>query len=278
MRSNAHESAEEKAESAVSGVGMVADQTRYARSVAEAAIAEARSVRDEVTSRIAEVAQRSDVSASNIAEVLTGKVQQVAAQFEAHTSHAVGQVAQQLEQEVKAVATGAAATQEQSTRTAIETKAAVEQISTQLAQLATQMAEFQSARNADVAMGENQSLQDVDVRLQAQSQRIDTVSESVQKIERDSVDNTQLLHDLVTGMENLGESLKTLRSEVKAWEEEEIPMETDEEKAYKEMQKSIIEEVSLSFPHVENAANASASIPFSMPAQIPVSVHPSDFE
>ena len=86
--------AKEKAESAVSGVGMVADQTRYARSVAEAAIAEARSVRDEVTSKIAEVAQRSDVSASNVAEVLTGKVQQVAAHFEVHTSHAVGQVAQ----------------------------------------------------------------------------------------------------------------------------------------------------------------------------------------
>ena len=67
--------AEEKAESAVSGIGAVADQTRYARSVAEAAIAEARSVRDEVTSKIVEVAQRSDVSASNIAEVLTGQVQ-----------------------------------------------------------------------------------------------------------------------------------------------------------------------------------------------------------
>ena len=86
--------AEEKAESAVSGVGVVADQTRYARSIAEAAIAEAWFVRDEVTSKIAEVGQRSDVRASNVEEVLTGKVQQVAAQFEAHTSHAVGQVAQ----------------------------------------------------------------------------------------------------------------------------------------------------------------------------------------
>ena len=86
--------AEEKAESAVSGVGMVADQTRYARSIAEAAIVEVRSVRNEVTSKIAEVAQRLDVSASNVEEVLTGKVQQVAAHFEAHTSHTVGQVAQ----------------------------------------------------------------------------------------------------------------------------------------------------------------------------------------
>ena len=55
---------------------------------------EARSIRDEVLSRIAEVAKWSDVSVSNVADVLTGKVQQVAAQFAAHTSHAVGQVAQ----------------------------------------------------------------------------------------------------------------------------------------------------------------------------------------
>ena len=86
--------AEAKAESAFSGVGVVADQTCHAQSVAEAAIAEARSVHDEVLSRIAEVAKRSDVSISNVADVLTGKVQQVTGQFEAHTSHTVGQVAQ----------------------------------------------------------------------------------------------------------------------------------------------------------------------------------------
>ena len=54
---------------------MVADKTCYAQSVAEAAIAEARSVRDEVLSKIAEVAKRSDVSVSNVTNVLTGKVQ-----------------------------------------------------------------------------------------------------------------------------------------------------------------------------------------------------------
>ena len=60
-----------------------------------------------------------------------------------------------------------------------------------------------------------------------------------------------------------------------AWEGEEHPMEMEEDKAYKEMQKSILEEVSLSFPHVENAANACASTPLSMPIQIPVPVHTS---
>ena len=65
--------AEQKVESAFSGVGMVADQTRYVQSVAEAAIAEARSVRDEVTLRMAEVAKRLDVSVSNVANVFDKK-------------------------------------------------------------------------------------------------------------------------------------------------------------------------------------------------------------
>ena len=69
---------------------------------------------------MAEVAKCSDVSVSNIADILTGKVQQVAAQFEAQTSHTVGQVAQQPEREVKAVAMSTAATAEQSTRVAVE--------------------------------------------------------------------------------------------------------------------------------------------------------------
>ena len=111
---------EQKAESVFSGVGMVADQTRYAQSVAEATIAEARSGRDEVASRMEEVAKRSDVSVSNVADALTGKVQQVAAHFEAQTSQAVGQVAQQLEREVKAVATSTAATAEKATRVVVE--------------------------------------------------------------------------------------------------------------------------------------------------------------
>ena len=99
---------------------MVADQTRYAQSVAEAAIAEARSVRDEVASRMAEFAKRSDISMSNVADALTGKVQQVAAHFKAQTSQAVGQGAQQLEREVKAVVTSTAVTAAKATRVAVE--------------------------------------------------------------------------------------------------------------------------------------------------------------
>ena len=112
----------------------------------------------------------------------------------------------------------------------------------------------------------------MNVRLQAHAQRIDTVTDSVQKIERDSADNTKLLHDLVISMENLGESLKQMKSEVKAWEENESLMETDGDALYHDMQKSILEEVSLSFPHVGTAGNTSASTPISIPVPIPAQI------
>ena len=54
--------------------------------------------------------------------------------------------------------------------------------------------------------------------LQVPSQRIDTVTDSVQRIEKDSANNTKLLHDLIVNMENLGESLKQMKSEFMTWE------------------------------------------------------------
>ena len=84
--------AEQKAESAYSGVGVIANQTQHARAIAKEAIAEARSVHEEVSSRLAEVAKRTDVSASSIAENLKGKMRKVAAYMDAHTSHSVGEL------------------------------------------------------------------------------------------------------------------------------------------------------------------------------------------
>ena len=81
--------AEQKADSAFSSVGVVANQTRRAQAVAEAEIAQVRSVRDEVSSKLAEVVKRADVSTSSVVENLTGRMEQVAAYSDAQTSRSV---------------------------------------------------------------------------------------------------------------------------------------------------------------------------------------------
>ena len=57
--------AEQIAESAFSGVGQVADETHHAREVAEAAIAEARSVHSMVESRVAALSARANESTTH---------------------------------------------------------------------------------------------------------------------------------------------------------------------------------------------------------------------
>ena len=114
------QTAEQKAESAFSHVGVIADQTRHAQSIAEAAIAEARSVHNEVSSKIAAFTKRADDSTSSTIGMLPRKMEEVTAQTEAQTSRVVAQVTQQLERELEAVATSMAMTSEQKTRVAVE--------------------------------------------------------------------------------------------------------------------------------------------------------------
>ena len=68
---------EQVAESAMLGVGCVADETRRAHEVAEAVIAEARSVHGEVQSKVASLTARANASTAHVIEVLTGCVQEV---------------------------------------------------------------------------------------------------------------------------------------------------------------------------------------------------------
>ena len=68
---------ERVAESAMSGVGQIADEARRVRGVAEAAIAEARSIHGEVESRVASLVAQADASAAHIIGVLSQHVQEV---------------------------------------------------------------------------------------------------------------------------------------------------------------------------------------------------------
>ena len=112
--------AEQIAESAFSGVGAVAQETRRVQSVAEAAVAKVRSVRGEVESKVAELTHRAEASVSQVANVLSGQVQQVAVQTSFEMSRIAEKVTQQLESEINAAASSTPTTAEVNMCVAIE--------------------------------------------------------------------------------------------------------------------------------------------------------------
>ena len=67
----------------------------------------------------------------------------------------------------------------------------------------------------------------VDDRLNLQSLRIDAVNESVQKAEKTAADNSEILHNLLVGIENLSENVKQLKEEVRGYEDPEAQEELD---------------------------------------------------
>ena len=96
--------AEAKAESTFSRARQIADQTIRAQAATDDAIAEARAVRGEVESRIAELTQRAEANTSSVLGEVTGEVKWVVEQTQAQTSHVVGSTVQQLEKEIEVAA------------------------------------------------------------------------------------------------------------------------------------------------------------------------------
>ena len=112
--------AEQIAATAVSGVGCVEQETCCVREMVEATMAEAKSVWDDVESRVAVLAAAADVSATRTSEEIASRVRQVAEYSEAQALRVTAGVTQRLEQEIVAAATSTAATAEVTTRTAVE--------------------------------------------------------------------------------------------------------------------------------------------------------------
>ena len=67
-------------------------------------------------------------------------------------------------------------------------------------------------------------------RLQLHSVRMDSICESVHEARKTASENAGTLHDLVVGIENLGESVKQLREDVRGWEEPEAQEEIEKGK------------------------------------------------
>ena len=112
--------AEQVAESALSGVGQVADATRRAREIVEAAIAEAKFVHSAVKSEVASLTAHADASTVHVVEVLSGRVQELAAHSDAQKSWVAEGVTRQLESEIQATVMSTATTVELNTCAVVE--------------------------------------------------------------------------------------------------------------------------------------------------------------
>ena len=80
------QTAEQKADIALTSTGQIADQTIRAQSTADDAIAEARAVREEVESCISELMRRAEINTSSVLGEFSRQVKQVVEQSEAQTS------------------------------------------------------------------------------------------------------------------------------------------------------------------------------------------------
>ena len=105
----------ESMKSTMSHVGRVAEETRRAHGIAEAAIAEVKSVHGEVESRVASLAAQAEASTVQVVGALCKHVKEMVPHSEAETSCVIGFVAQQLEKEVEVAMVSAATMSERNT-------------------------------------------------------------------------------------------------------------------------------------------------------------------
>ena len=136
-----------------------------------------------------------------------------------------------MEKEIEAAASSTAATAEIHTRTAVEgmcrdvqaqieqtradaqrkdeeTQKTIQQIAAGLEQLTKQLNDFRPVNVEHVGVAQKQISEKIEQRLNLQSNRIDYVTESVQKAQRATEENVELLQNLLVDVENMGENLK----------------------------------------------------------------------
>ena len=95
------------------------------------------------------------------------------------------------------------------------------EIAVNLTTLIEQLNQFKPASVAEVTGTQNLLSSAVEEKLNLQSVRLDTVSETVNEVQKSALETSEILHNLLVGVENLGDSVKQLREEVNAWGEPE---------------------------------------------------------
>ena len=192
---------------AVSGVGRVAEETRYVRELVEATSAEAKSVRSDVERRVAILVAASKEKAARVAAEVESKMVKVAEYSDARASHVAADVTARLEKDIQVAASSATTTAEITVRTVVEgaqrdiqaqldvyradalrksdeTQAQVQEISAQLAKLTEQLNVFKPASAKTVGKEYSKVASDVQHKFDAQQQEIKNLSTVVLETKR----------------------------------------------------------------------------------------------
>ena len=130
----------------------------------------------------------------------------------------------------------------------------VDQISVQLQQLTEQLSKFRPASEQAVGVVQTQVSQQLQQRFDAQIERIDKFSISVNESQKSAQNNAEMLRTLLVGIENMGEKLKKLQEDMVNW----LSDYQHAEREYEQMNEDLLQEVSLSVSAVtrpETAAN-----------------------
>ena len=221
-------------ELAMSGVGHITGETCHARGIVEAAITKARFVHDEVESRIASLEVQAEASMAQVEGAVSKRIKEMAAHSEAETLRVVGSIAQRLEKEIEATAVSAAMMSERNMRMAVDdvrkevqvqlvqnrvdlerrhekTKKTVEKVAVGLEELTRQLNAYKPASAENVGDVQKNLSEQVAQKLSVQQQRMDLLSHSLEEQKKSVTDSTELLKDLMIGIENLGYNMKNIQ-------------------------------------------------------------------
>ena len=82
-------------------------------------------------------------------------------------------------------------------------------------------------------------------KLSASDKRVQDLSVALEDQKKNFVDNSGLLKDLLVGIENLGENLKSINQELDSWSNPEVQ---EAEREYAEVERQLLAEVPISNP------------------------------
>ena len=100
-------------------------------------------------------------------------------------------------------------------------------------------------RESDAAIGTERLSDSVDARLQAQSLRVDEMSNSVREAHKAATNNAETLRDLMIAIENLGDNFQQMKEKMLQWDDPKQPMGMEEERICNEIVSQLLQEVSL---------------------------------